>query len=94
MNDTAFQKQQQDAVARMREMNSRSAYKNPPKPPEPEPPKEKSQKSNSLLDSLNIPFLDTIKKDGDVTLILGLLLLLFSEKADKRLLFALIYILL
>lgn len=94
MNDTAFQKQQQDAVARMREMNSRSAYKNPPKPQEPEQPKEKTQKSNSLLDSLNIPFLDTLKKDGDATLILGILLLLFSEKADKRLLFALIYILL
>ena len=32
--------------------------------------------------------------DSDLPLIIGLLLILFSEKADKKLLFALIYIML
>lgn len=90
MNQNAFIKQQQEAVERMREMNSRSTK--PPKPETKEKPKE--QNNNSLLSGLNIPFLDSLTKDGDSTLILGILLLLFSEKADKRLLFALIYILL
>ena len=40
------------------------------------------------------PFLDLLNIDGDLPLIIGLLLILFSEKADKKLLFALIYILL
>ena len=43
---------------------------------------------------LNLPLLDSILKDGDSTLIIGLLLLLMSEKSDKILLFALVYILL
>lgn len=43
---------------------------------------------------LNIPFLDSILKDSDSTLIIGLLLILMSENSDKMLLFALIYILL
>ena len=41
-----------------------------------------------------LPFLDMLNIDGDLPLIIGLLLILFSEKADKKLLFALIYILL
>lgn len=93
MNQNAFQKQREEAVERMREMNARSTFKNTP-PPKPQPTEEKHQPNNSLLGSLNLPFLDNLKKDGDMTLILGILLLLFSEKADKRLLFALIYILL
>lgn len=42
----------------------------------------------------SLPFLDMLGSDGDLPLIIGLLLILFSEKADKKLLFALIYILL
>mgnify|MGYP000758871986 FL=1 len=42
----------------------------------------------------SMPFLDMLNIDGDLPLIIGLLLILFSEKADKKLLFALIYILL
>ena len=42
----------------------------------------------------SLPFLDLLNIDGDLPLIIGLLLILFSEKADKKLLFALIYILL
>ena len=83
-----FFKQQQSAVERMREMNSRSAFKDskqqkpPPKPP-----------NNNILSSLNIPFLDSLSADGDIALILGLLLILMSENTDKTLLFALVYIL-
>lgn len=83
-----FIKQQQSAVERMREMNSRSAFKEskqqkpPPKP-----------QNNNILKSLNIPFLDSLSTDGDMALILGLLLILMSEKTDKTLLFALVYIL-
>ena len=91
MNNNTFQKQQQEAVQRMREMNALSTFKEPPPP---EKTKEKPKQNNSLLGSLNLPLLDSFKKDGDATLILGILLLLFSEKADKRLLFALMYILL
>ena len=42
----------------------------------------------------SLPFLDMLNIDGDLPLIIGLLLILFSEKADKKMLFALIYILL
>lgn len=96
MNTASFSKQKQDALERMREMNSRSTSKKTPPKPQPEPKKDipQNQKSNSLFEGINIPFLDNLTKDGDATLILGILLLLLSEKADKKLLFALIYILL
>jgi hypothetical protein len=57
-------------------------------------PQPQSKQQSNLLGGLNLPFLENLKTDGDLTLILGILLLLLSEKADKRLLFALIYILL
>lgn len=62
-------------------------------PPKNSAPKTSAPQSNgnSLL---GIPFLNSLGKDSDTTLILGLLLILFSEKADKLLLFALVYILL
>lgn len=46
------------------------------------------------FNGFGLPFLDSILKDKDSTLIIGLLLLLMSEKSDKILLFALVYILL
>ncbi len=130
MNQNEFMREQQAAVERMREMNSRAqitkdtTHKMPPVPsfvrinenvrnqnqPTPksyntpkadaspskptqnsQPPK---QQNLSTFSGLNIPFLDSILKDGDSTLIIGLLLLLMSEKSDKLLLFALVYILL
>ena len=96
MNTASFSKQKHDALERMREMNSRSTSPKTPPKPQPEPKKDisKNPKSNSLFEGINIPFLDNLTKDGDATLILGILLLLLSEKADKKLLFALIYILL
>ena len=90
MNENTFQKQKQDAIRRMKEMNRKSEVE----PPPPKPPEKPPEKSNSVFGGINLPFLDNLKSDGDATLILGILLLLFSEKADKKLLFALIYILL
>ena len=84
-----FNEAKDEAIQRMMETNSRSVYKEAEKPTKPP-----QQNQNSLLGGLNIPFLENLKTDGDLTLILGILLLLLSEKADKRLLFALIYILL
>lgn len=52
--------------------------------------KPKSATNNGIF---GLPFLDKILKDSDTTLIIGLLLLLMSENADKKLLFALVYIL-
>ena len=51
--------------------------------PSPSPTKAPQITGNGL----NIPFLDNILKDGDSTLILGLLLVLMSESSDKMLLF-------
>lgn len=51
-------------------------------------------KNTSSNNGIGFSFLDSVFKDGDSTLIIGLLLLLMSEKSDKILLFALVYILL
>ncbi len=89
MKNQNFSEQQRRAIEQMKEMNSRSTQKSEPKAEE-----KKSGPQNSFLGGISLTFLDGLKKDGDMTLILGILLLLLSEKADKRLLFALIYILL
>lgn len=83
MNE-AFNNQKQRAIEELLKMGQ-SAPQKPPTPPKPQ--------NNSLL-GLDIPILSHLKADGDLTLVLGLLLLLLNEKADKRLLFALLYILL
>ncbi len=54
---------------------------------------QNSGQSGGLFGGLNLPFLDMLSNEGDISLIIGLLLILMSEKADKKLLFALIYIL-
>ena len=72
-------------------------------PPSPQPQeKHNEQHKNEKPPTVNqktggglgIPVLDNLLKDGDSTLIIGLLLILMSENTDKILLFALIYILL
>lgn len=91
MNENEFNKARQNAIKQMQQMNNRSTNKQPP-PKQESKPQQKND--NPLLGGLGIPFLETLKTDSDLTLIIGILLLLLSEKADKRLLFALIYILL
>lgn len=90
MTQNDFSLRQQKAIEEMKKMNQKSQT---PKP-QPERPPQKPTPQPDFLSSLNIPFLNDLKTDGDLTLILGLLLLLLNEKADKRLLFALLYILL
>lgn len=104
MSKEEFMRQSEAAVRRMRELNNRaniksSPHKMPPTPPfvsstAPEEQKVKERpKNNNLNSGLSLPFLDIFKNDSDMPIILGLLLLLMSEKCDKRLLFALLYIL-
>lgn len=83
MNEN-FYKQKQRAIEEILKMQHEAPKQNSP-PAKPQ--------SNSLL-GIEIPILNRLKTDGDLTLVLGLLLLLLNEKADKRLLFALLYILL
>lgn len=87
--NNAFNNQKQRAIEEMLKMQKESA----PPPPEPKPKPQKPPQ-NDFLGGLDIPILNRLKTDGDLTLVLGLLLLLLNEKADKRLLFALLYILL
>lgn len=93
MSPNEFSRQQQDAINRMREMNKKST--NPPPdhnrrpPPKPQPKQQNSQDGSRL----ELPF-GNLFKDKDTALILGLLLILYGEKADKMLLLALVYILL
>lgn len=86
MNE-AFNNQKKRAIDEILKMQQSA-------PPQKEPPTPPSKTTNSLFSGLDIPLLNRLKTDGDLTLILGLLLLLMNEKADKRLLFALLYILL
>lgn len=104
MDNNEFLKQQHDAVLRMREMKSRStnpdiSNKSPVCNKNKTPPQKAEQKkaeynNSTFMPDLQIPFLDKIFNDADAMLIIGLLLILMNEKADKRLLFALVYILL
>lgn len=55
--------------------------------------KEKNHQPKPLNSGLELPFFSSISSDADQSLIIGILLLLMSEKADKLLIFALIYIL-
>ena len=93
MSPNEFSRQQQEAINRMREMNKKST--NPPPdqnrrpPPKPQPKQQNSQDGSRL----ELPF-GNLFKDKDTALILGLLLILYGEKADKMLLLALVYILL
>ena len=48
---------------------------------------------STFLSGMNLPFLNNLKNDGDTGLVLGLLLILISEKSDRLLMLALLYIL-
>lgn len=76
-----------------------AARQEPPQPHGSDMPQNEKSEDNFLFPARkgglsSLPFLDMLGSDGDLPLIIGLLLILFSEKADKKLLFALIYILL
>lgn len=92
-----FIKQKQAAVQVMREMNARASKNNDNQDTNNFNAEQKNthpKKANQKQNTDNGFSLTNLLKDSDTSLILGLLLILFSENADKRLLFALIYILL
>ncbi len=94
---SGFGEEKQRAVERMREMNARSKYKHPVIQSGEENRRQNSapqgEAPRSFLTNLNIPFLSNIGVDGDMALILGLVLILSAEKSDRLLLLALLYIL-
>lgn len=87
MNSNEFELRRQNALKEMREICSKST--NPPPKKKTPPPKQNS----ILINNINLPF-ENLFKDKETALILGLLLILYGEKADKLLLLALVYILL
>lgn len=69
-------------------------FKTAPKKPEATPPMQAHNDGiTNFLSGMNLPFLNNLKGDGDMGLILGLLLILISEKSDRLLMLALLYIL-
>lgn len=90
MMQNDFNEQKERAINAMREMNKKSTNQsNATHKKSPEPPPKKQVHSPVP----ELPF-GNLFKDKDTALILGLLLILYGEKADKLLLYALIYILL
>jgi hypothetical protein len=86
MTANDFDKYRNQAI----QMNARSTNKE-------QQTKKENQKTKPINNTplgLNIPVLDFLSTDKDAALIIGLLLILMSEKSDKMLLFALVYILL
>ena len=102
MTQNEFTNRRQAAIENMRQMNARSVYNSTNhtpsenKQPRKSAPIENKRTENRTIpqnNSLNIPILNNLLKDSDATLIIGLLLILLSENCDKKLLFALVYIL-
>ena len=85
-----FNLEKQRAAERLKELNARSKYRQG----ETQSKQKKSQPEKSgFLSDFNIPFLSNMGIDSDMALIFGLILILSSEKSDKLLLLALLYIL-
>ncbi len=93
-DNAEFLREQQRAVEQMRRMQHQSALPTPPfvQFPNAEKPQSPLPKRQNGLP--NFDLLDRLKSDPDMALIGGLLLLLWNEKADRRLMLALLYILL
>ena len=100
MTEQEFIIEQQKAIERMKKLaqNSSNSKNIPPVPHFVKTESKEIPNENSAfpfdLSSLNIPFLDKLKTDKDMGLILGLMLILLCENSDKLLLLALAYILL
>lgn len=88
---TDFEKQKQDAVERVRKMNE-SYRKKVMENEAVAEPKPIEKKSDSPVDIMKLIRFDAVKSDPDRLLLLGVLLLLSSEKTDEKLLYALLYI--
>ncbi len=91
-DNAEFLREQQRAVERMREMHQKSGAYPLPRRPAGKAPGNPYPAGGS--DGTFPPLPERLKKDPDMALIGGLLLLLWSENADRKLLLALLYILL
>ena len=98
VDNAEFLMEQQRAVEQMRQMSRKSTLPIPPfaqiPPQKSTPPKATSQTPPALSPGdLFGGITERFKHEPDMALIAGLLLLLWSENADKKLLLALLYIL-
>ena len=91
-----FNRMQEEALNRLREMQRRSRTAvNQPKPPQPEPkpqPQQPKPQSPPRPDALKSLFGD-VKIDSEKALILLMLFVLYKNNADLKLLLALGYLL-
>ncbi len=86
---TDFERAKQEAIYRVQKMNENYRQKiGGEKPAEKPALKEK----RGALDIMNLIRFDNVKNDPDRLLLLGVLLLLSTEKTDDKLLYALLYI--
>lgn len=90
--DNEMRKMQQEAVHRVQEMQSR-AQKHLQEEPKPKvPPEEKALQSPQESGIQPATLLDGLMKDSERTLILLLILLLFTDNADPSVIFSLLYL--
>lgn len=99
MNQKEFLSRQQAAVEQMRAMRARAdtvsqkSGAEQKQPEKREKPPEKKPAVGFETAGFNIPLLNKLMSDSDTTLIVGLILILMGDDADKMLLLALVYIL-
>lgn len=88
--DNDMRKMQQDAIHRVQEMQSRAQkhLQEEPKKNEALPQTKIQQEQTALPETL----FDSLMKDSERTLILMLILLLFTENADTSVIFSLLYL--
>lgn len=83
---TEFERAKQEAISRVKKMNESYRQKITPEKKVPQP------KEHNALDIMKLIRFDSVKSDPDRLLLLGVLLLLSTEKTDEKLLYALLYI--
>lgn len=86
---TEFERAKQEAIYRVQRMNESYRQKIAGEKTESPKPEKKGQ---SALDIMKLIRFDSVKNDPDRLLLLGVLLLLSTEKTDEKLLYALLYI--
>ena len=86
---TEFERAKQEAIYRVQKMNE--SYRQKKEGEKPKPNREPERRQNAL-DIMKLIRFDSVKTDPDRLLLLGVLLLLSTEKTDEKLLYALLYI--
>jgi hypothetical protein len=86
---TEFERAKQEAIYRVQKMNE--SYRQKIEGEKPKLNREPERRQNAL-DIMKLIRFDSVKTDPDRLLLLGVLLLLSTEKTDEKLLYALLYI--